>query len=271
MTYFNRLVITGAAGSLGSQLRRGLAPLAEELRLHDRAPIENPSSKEEVVEGELSDFESMLALTRDADAVVHFGGVPREHPWAEVLDSNIVGSYNVYEACRRNGVKRVVYASSIHVVGFARREDCADTFHPHLPDSLYGLSKCFVEDLGRLYYDKFGIESVMLRINSCFPEPTDRRMLGTWLSFRDLVHLTSRALLTERVGFSVIYGISDNHEYFLSNRRAHHLGYRPQDSAETYRAKVESAVARGDPEHASVKFVGGKFCSDGHPDDSLSG
>ncbi len=116
-------------------------------------------------------------------AIVHFGGAPLEKPWETILNANIIGSYNVYEAARKQGVPRVVYASSVHAIGYHRLEDHIDANSPHRPDSLYGLSKCFVEDLGRLYWDKFGIESVALRIFSSFPEPADRRMLWSWLSF----------------------------------------------------------------------------------------
>ena len=172
-----------------------------------------------------------------------------------------------YEASRRHGVRRIVYASSIHAVGYVRREDGADTDTPHRPDSLYGLSKCVVEDLAKLYFGKFGIESACLRINSCFPKPTDRRHLATWLSFGDLVRLVTRCLVAERIGQSVIYGISDNEEVFFSNRKAAHLGFRPLDSAELYRAEVVSKVPPGDPFDPTIEFVGGFLCGVGHPDD----
>jgi len=136
------------------------------------------------------------------------------------------------------------YASSIHTVGFHRRETVVGVRCDHRPDSLYGASKCFVEDLARYYFDKFGIESVCLRINSCFPEPVDRRMLGTWLSYRDCVELVRRSLLAPRVGFTVVYGISDNSEAFVTNEGAQHIGFRPRDSAEVFRRKVEAATSR---------------------------
>lgn len=267
MARFERLLITGAAGALGSVLREGLAPMTRVLRLSDRADMGAAAPHEELAPAELGDFDQVSAAVRGCDAVVHFGAAPVERPWAEILESSIKGGYNVYEAARREGIKRVVYASSIHAVGFVEREAGADVATEHRPDSLYGVSKCFVEDLAKLYFDKFGIESACLRINSCFPKPTDRRHLATWLSGRDLVQLVSRCLLAERVGFSVIYGISDNRERFFSNARAAHIGYQPEDSAEPFRAEVEAATAPGDPADPAIRYVGGVFCRYPHPDD----
>ena len=267
MPRFNRLLITGAAGNLGTVLRQGLAPLATTLRLTDRAGMGEAAAHEEIMPAELSDLKAIMEVVKDCDAVVHFGAAPMEKPWEEILNSSIIGGYNIYEAARRHGVRRIVYASSIHAVGYVRREEGADTHTPHRPDTLYGLSKCFVEDLASLYFHKFGIESALLRINSCFPEPADRRHLATWLSFRDLVQLVTRCLVAERIGHTVIYGISDNRERFFSNEKAAHLGYRPQDSAEDYRAKVEAKCPPGDPFDPAIEFAGGFLCAVGHPDD----
>ncbi len=113
---------------------------------------------------DLADMEAVLAACEGVDAIVHYGGVPLEKPWQDILDSNIRGSYHIYEGARKHGVKRVVYASSVHAIGYHKLEDHIDTNAPHRPDGLYGLSKCFVEDLGRLYWDKFGIETVARRV-----------------------------------------------------------------------------------------------------------
>ncbi len=267
MPRFNRLLITGAAGNLGRVLREGLAPLATTLRLTDRMEMAPARAHEETMIADVGDFDAMMRVVEGCDAVVHFGAAPVERPWEEILNSSIKGGYNVYEAARRHGVKRIVYASSIHAVGYVRREEGADTHTEHRPDSLYGLSKCFVEDLAKLYFHKFGIESALLRINSCFPEPADRRHLATWMSFRDLVQLVTRCLVAERIGWTAVYGISDNRERFFSNEKAAHLGYRPQDTAEAYREKVEAKCPPGNPFHPAVEFAGGVFCNFGHPDD----
>lgn len=267
MPRFDRLLITGAAGNLGRELRRGLEPLAAKLRITDRVDMEAFGDHEEVMPCELGDFDAVSTIVKGCDAIVHFGAAPVERPWEEVLESSIKGGYNVYEAARRHGVKRIVYASSIHAVGFERREAGADTDTPHNPDTLYGVSKCFVEDLGKMYFNKFGIESAMLRINSCYQKPVDRRHLATWLSFGDLVHLVERCLVSERIGYTVVYGISNNQEAFFSNHKVAHLGYKPRDNAEDYRAEVEAKVGVGDPFDPAVEFVGGFLVPYGHPDE----
>ena len=268
MPRFNRILITGAAGNLGRVLRAGLAPLASHLRITDRVEMTPMGDHEEPVTCELGDFDAVMGAVEGCDAIVHFGAAPVERPWEEVLESSIKGGYNVYEAARRHGIKRVVYASSIHAVGYERREAGADTDTPHNPDTLYGVSKCFVEDLGKLYFNKFGIESAMLRINSCYEKPADRRHLATWLSFDDLVQLVERCLVSERIGYTVVYGISDNREAFFSNHKVAHLGYRPKDKAEDYRTEVEARVGPGDPFAPGIEFVGGFLCDYGHPDES---
>ena len=264
---FETLLITGAAGRLGSELRRGLAPLARKLRLADVADIKDVQPNEEAVICDLADEAAILQLTQGVDAIVHFGGVPLERGWDDILNANIRGSYHIYEGARKHGVKRVVYASSVHAIGYHALEDQIDANAPHRPDGLYGLSKCFVEDLGRLYWDKFGIETAALRIFSSFPEPADRRMLWSWLSFDDCVRLVTAALTAPRVGFTLSFGMSDNAVKPVDNRLAAHLGYRAQDNTEAFRAGVEARTPLPDPKAAAVRHLGGWFVDLGHPDD----
>lgn len=264
---YDTILITGAAGRLGTELRRGLAPLARKLRLASRSGIEDLAPNEESVAFDLSDEAAVLQACEGVDAVVHFGGVSVESPWQQVLDSNIRGSYHIYEGARKAGVKRVVYASSVHAIGYHKLEDQIDANAPHRPDGLYGLSKCFVEDLGRLYWDKFGIETVSLRIFSSFPEPSDRRHLWSWLSFDDCNRLTAAALTAPRVGFTVSFGISDNAVKPVDNRLANHLGYQPQDNTEGFRAAMEAKTPVPDPKAPAVQCLGGFFVDLGHPDD----
>jgi uronate dehydrogenase len=267
---FNRILITGAAGRLGSRLREGLAPLAAKLRLSDRVDLGALSEHEEAAFLELSDAGAVLRAVEGVDAIVHFGGAPLESPWEEILASNICGSYNVFEAARKQGVRRVVYASSVHAIGYHQLEAHIDADAPHRPDSLYGLSKCFVEDLGRLYWDKFGLESAHLRIFSSFPEPADRRMLWSWLSFDDCVRLVNAALTAPRLGHTVAFGISDNKLKPVDNRLANHIGFHPQDTAEAFRARVEKENPPQDPKAPATRFLGGWFVDLGHPDDKAS-
>lgn len=267
---FDTILITGAAGRLGRELRRGLAPLAHRLRLSDVAGIEDLQPNEEAVICDLADEAAIHKACQGVDAIVHFGGVPLERGWDQILNANIRGSYHIYEGARQAGVRRVVYASSVHAIGFHRLEDQIDATAPHRPDGLYGLSKCFVEDLGRLYWDKFGIESVALRIFSSFPEPADRRMLWSWLSFDDCIRLVTAALTAPRVGFTLSFGMSNNAVKPVDNRRAAHLGYLPQDSAEAFRAAVEAKTPVPDPKAPAVRHLGGWFVDLGHPDDEAA-
>lgn len=268
MPEFRRILITGAAGSLGGHLRTGLAPLAERLRLADVADLGKAAPHEELVQCNLADRAAALEATRDCDAIVHFAGHPREQSFEEILADTLPASYHMFEGARRHGARRVVYASSIHAVGFHPVEAVPDTDVPHRPDTFYGLTKTFTEDLASLYWDKFGIESVMLRICSCFPEPRDRRMLWSWLSFADCVRLVAAALLAPRVGFSVIYGTSDNAAAAVSNARARHIGFRPQDSADRFAAVVFAQTERPDPAAPATRVVGGGFAAHPHPDDA---
>ncbi|MGV3551006.1 NAD-dependent epimerase/dehydratase family protein [Rhizobium sp.] len=267
MPQYERILITGAAGRLGTELRKGLAPLATKLRLAGRSEFIDLAAHEEQAVFDLSDMNAAIEATKDCDAIVHFGGASLERPWEEILDSNIVGSYNIYEGARKNGTKRVIYASSVHAIGYHEVEAQIGVDAPVRPDSLYGVSKNFVESLSRLYWDKFGIESVCLRIFSSFPEPADRRMLWSYLSFADCVRLVEASLTAPRVGHTISFGMSDNKVKTVDNSGANHLGYQPLDSSEPFRAKVEAKTGVPDPKAPAVKYLGGWFCELGHPDD----
>jgi uronate dehydrogenase len=268
MPDYERILITGAAGNLGSRLRRGLAPLATRLRLADIREMGDAEPHEELVQCDLSDKAAAMEAVNGCDAIVHFAGHPREQTFEEIVADTLPASYHMFEGARLHGVRRVVYASSIHAVGFYPVEAVPDTRAPHRPDTFYGLTKTFTEDLASLYWDKFGVESVMLRICSCFEAPRDRRMLWSWLSFDDCVRLTAAALTAPRVGFSVIYGTSDNARAAVSNAHAAHIGFRPEDSADPHAAAILAATPRPDPADTASRVVGGGFAATGHPDDA---
>jgi uronate dehydrogenase len=256
---FNRLLLTGAAGGLGQVLRQRPKPWTRTLRITDRAPLAAADSREEAVVCDLADRAAALELTRGVDAILHFGGISVETRFDDILQSNIVGTYNIYEGARRNGVKRVVFASSNHVTGFYRQDERIDTTAPMRPDGLYGVSKCFGENLSRFYFDRHGIETVALRIGSSFPAPRDRRMLSTFLSYDDLTELVRVSLFTPRVGHTVIFGVSDNTRKWWDNSRAEHLGFRARDNAERERDRIEHEVPAPAPDDPAALYQGGSF------------
>ena len=264
---FRRLLLTGAAGALGTVLRDHLPALADVLRVSDLAPLGEARDREEVVPCDLGDAAGMLDLARDVDAVVHMGGVSGENRFADLHHANILGMYHLFEGCRKNGIARVVWASSNHAIGFYPRTRTIDATVPQRPDTAYGLTKAFGEDLAQYYRDKYGIEAVSLRIGSCFPKPVDRRMLATWLSYPDLVHLVERSLVAPVVGHTVVFGVSANQESFWDNRAASALGFRPGDNAEDYRAEVEASTPPVGPDDPLVKYQGGQFTAMPHADD----
>jgi len=256
---FQRLLLTGAAGSLGRYLRPRLTRLCERLRVSDIADLGDAAPNEEVRKVALQDAQAMQGLLEGVDAVVHMGGISVERPFDEVLPANIVGLYNLYEAARLAGTRRVVFASSNHVTGFYRQNEVISPREPVRPDGFYGLSKAFGESIARLYFDRYGIETVCLRIGSAFETPKDRRMLATWLSFADLERLVVASLTAPVVGHSVIYGMSKNRLTWWDNTSAKHIGFAPEDSSEPYREEVEARQQHIDLSDPAAVFQGGAF------------
>ncbi|GHC32328.1 NAD-dependent epimerase/dehydratase family protein [Aidingimonas halophila] len=262
-----RILVTGAAGGLGGRLRPHLTRLAKQVRLSDIADLGEAASHEELVKAELSDQQAVQSLVDGCDGIVHLGGISVEQPWQRILNANIVGTYNLYEAARQLGRPRIVFASSNHTIGYYERTQTLDTHVPHKPDSLYGVSKCFGEDLASLYHDKFGLETLSVRIGSCFDKPADTRMMATWLSLEDFITLLQRAFAAPKLGHTVMYGASNNAEQWWDNSRSRFLGWVPQDSSEPWRAETEVTDTGLDPQNPAVVYQGGKFAAMGHPDD----
>ena len=259
----NRLLLTGASGGLGRELRRRLKPCCKTLRVSDIAALGAAGPDEELFPARLEDRAAVLAMLEGVDAVVHLGGVSTEQPFEPVLAANVVGVYNLYEAARKHGVGRIVFASSNHVTGFYRQDQVVSPADPVRPDGLYGLSKAWGENLSRLYFDRYGIETACLRIGSSFPEPKDRRMLATWLSYDDLERLVRACLTAPVVGHSIVYGMSDNTTTWWDNTEARHLGFRPQDSSERFRAALEARQPQIDLADPAARFQGGAFVTMG--------
>ena len=258
-----RLLLTGAAGGLGVALRQRLKANCDVLRLSDRVSVGDAGPSEEVVLADLADAEAVSNMVRGVDAVVHLGGISVEGPFAPILQANILGVYNLYEAARRHGVKRVVFASSNHVTGFYRQSETITADRPARPDGLYGVSKAFGEDLSRFYFDRYGIETACVRIGSSFPEPKDRRMLATWLSFDDLHRLITACLSTPVLGHTIVFGMSDNAVTWWDNAQAKHVGYVPKDSSDVFRDAVYARTPPPDLADPAVQFQGGAFVRTG--------
>ncbi len=256
-----KLVLTGAAGRLGSYLREPLSAMCDQLVSTDLADdIGTLYPGEAYVKADLEDKAAIQSLAEDADMIVHFGAISDEAPFEDILGPNIIGAYNVWEAAHVNGVRRVVYASSIHAVGMYPKTEFIGTDAPHRPDTFYGLAKCFTEDLARMYWEKRGIEAVCLRILSC-ANVTNPRAVGSWLSYGDLIRLVQRAIDTPVTGFSIIYGVSDNDRAPVDNAKASFLGYRPKDNAEQFAEQMFAEAGALDPQDAGHMCHGGPFAS----------
>ncbi|TGA84124.1 NAD(P)-dependent oxidoreductase [Streptomyces sp. MZ04] len=256
------VLLTGAAGGLGTLMRGLLPAYGYELRLLDMRPIEGEPA---AIAADLSDRAALREAVRGVDAIVHLAGISLESTFDKILKANIEGTYNLYEAAREEGVRRVVFASSNHAVGFTPRpagdEPLIPVDTPRRPDTFYGLSKSFGEDLAQLYWDKHGIETVSVRIGSCFMEPTSVRMLSIWMSPGDGARLFHAALTAPAVGHAVVYGSSANTRLWWDLSSARALGYEPQDDSEQYAEKLVAEHGELDPENPEHARLGGHFCT----------
>jgi uronate dehydrogenase len=253
-----KLVITGAAGRIGSVLRRGLRDVADELCLVDLVEIEGEDEREQTLPADLTDIDSVLLALNGADAVVHLAGIPSEESFDRLLGPNFVATYNVFEAARRQGVRRVVFASSNHATGMYPAGRRVGPDDPVRPDSLYGVSKVFGEALGRLYADKHGLEVVCLRIGSFSERPESWRELWTWLSHRDAVSLFRASLTAPGVEFVIAYGVSANSRGWWDGTSARGLGYEPRDDAERWASDLKES------DHGGEDLQGGPFAEQRH-------
>jgi uronate dehydrogenase len=263
------VLLTGAAGGVGGRLRKLLAGAYPDFRLSDVADIEDLAPGERFVRADLADLAAVEKLLDGVEGVIHLGAVSVERPWEEILPANIIGCYNLFEAARRRGVKRVVFASSNHVVGFYRRNRRIGTGMPVRPDSRYGVSKAYGEALGAYYADKFGLRVLAIRIGNVADRPVDLRRMSIWVSPEDLVQLVRIGLEHPGLHYAVVYGVSDNARGWWDNDTAFRLGYRPSGRSEDHRDGALAAQAKLAPDPIGDLFQGGGFCSDefaGDPD-----
>ena len=256
-----RIVLTGAAGGIGTMIRPLLAPLYSGLVLSDRVQPANLLAGETFVAADLAKPDEVAAAVQGAHSVVHLGGFSVEGPWETILQANIIGCYNLFEAARVAGVRRVVFASSNHAVGFYPRKRKIRTDVTVRPDSRYGVSKAFGEALGALYADKHGMAVTCLRIGNVGPRPLDVRRLSIWISPEDIVQLIRIGLDHPDIRFDILYGASDNEASWWDNSRARQLGYRPTGRAEDHRAHAVAEQEKVGRDPVGDLFQGGSFCS----------
>ena len=232
------MLLTGACGTIGSVLRPALRDGLDELRLSDlEAPGDGLRASETFIAADLTDKAAVQRAVEGVDAVVHLGAVPDEAPFEQIAGPNLHGAFHVFEACRRSGVKRIVFASSNHASGMYPVGESLDGQQPPRPDGLYGASKVFGEALGRMYVDRFGLSVVCLRIGSFQPRPREKRELATWISHADTVRLVQASLTADAVGFAIVYGASANTRRWWPADDA--IGYEPQDNAEDFADEIE--------------------------------
>jgi uronate dehydrogenase len=258
------VLVTGAAGRIGTVLRGGLPERGWALRSLDVVPLPDARPGEEHLVADVTDLEQMVAATAGASAVVHLAGISGESTWPAISHANIQGTYCALEAARRAGVQRVVLASSNHATGYTPRPGqglLTEADAPHRPDTYYGVSKVAMEGLGSLYVDRYGMDVVCLRIGSAFAEPTTVRQLATWLSPADQVNLVDAALRAPSPGFSVVWGVSANTRNWWDLTAARALGYEPVDDAEVYATALIKAHGEPDPTDPVHTRVGGEYAT----------
>ncbi len=257
-----RILLTGAAGGVGTALRKLLKGVYPELRLSDIAEPKGLAKDEKFIPADLADMAAVEKIVKGVDGIIHLGGVSVEKPWEMVHRANIVGCYNLFEAARKHRVKRVVFASSNHAIGFYRRRRRVGTDAPVRPDSRYGVSKAFGEALGALYADKYGLRVLCVRIGNFGDKPADLRRMSIWIRPDDLVQLIRIGLEHPALTYEIVYGASDNARSWWDNAAAFRLGYKPAGRAEDHLAHALTGQGKLPRDPVGDVFQGGPFCSD---------
>lgn len=254
-----RLLVTGATGGIGTLLRHKLKPLAKTLRLSDVADLGHAGENEEIVPCDLADRGSVRQLVEGCDGILHLGGISLEKSFDTLLGPNIVGVYNLYEAARACGSPRILFASSNHVTGFHEQGTLLTAEASLRPDGLYGVTKCFGEAMARMYHDKFGLETAIVRIGWCAEEAQDHRKLSIWMSPDDFLSLVACVFTVSRLGCPVIYGVSNNDTVWWDNSAVSYLGWHPKDNAAKFRETVDATMPRPPKDACDAVYQGGKF------------
>jgi uronate dehydrogenase len=256
-----KVLMTGASGGVGTRLRKLLKPVYPGLVLSDLKTPDDLGADETFIPADLANLAEVEAAVSGVDGIIHLGGYSVEGPWETILNANIIGTYNLFEAARRCGVSRVVFASSNHVVGFYPRGRRIGPEVVALPDTRYGVSKLFGEGLAALYACKHGVATLCVRIGNVGERPLDERRLAIWLKPEDLVSLIRIGLEKPGLVYEVVYGMSDNARAWWDNSDALALGYRPEGRSEDFAAEVLAVQAGLPRDMIGDYFQGGPFCS----------
>ena len=238
MKKYNKIVLTGASGRLGSYLREPLSKISKKLVSTDKDDIGKTLKNEVFKKIKLENFNQVDKILKKTDVIVHFGAYSNEGPFQEILEANILGAYNIWKSAKKHKIKRIIFASSIHSVGMYQVDQNINHKVMHKPDTFYGLSKSFGENLAQMYWDKCGIECLCIRILSC-AKVTSKRSLSTWLSYDDLIRIVIQSIKIKKLGFEIIYGVSKNKRSTIDNTNAvkkHKM--KIKDSAEKFSNKL---------------------------------
>ena len=258
MKKYNKIVLTGASGRLGSYLREPLSKITKKLVSTDKEDIGKTLHNEVFKKLNIKNFKEVNKILKKTDLIIHFGGYSNEGPFQEILDSNVLGTYNIWKSAEKNKIKRIIFASSIHSVGMYRANETINHKVMHKPDTFYGLSKCFGENLAQMYWDKCGIECLTIRILSC-AKVTSKRSLSTWLSYDDLIRIVIQSTKIKKLGFEIIYGVSNNKRLNVDNTNAtRKLKLNIKDNAEKFLNKLMQKldIKKDKP---GDKYLGGPF------------
>lgn len=256
-----KILITGASGDVGSRLRKIFKGVYPDIRISDIKKPVDLRADEQFVQADLANIGEVEKIVDGIEGIVHLGGFSVEGPWETILNSNIVGCYNLFEAARRARVKRIIFATSNHAVGFYPRIRRIGTNDAVRPDSRYGVSKAFGEALGAMYAFKYGIGVTGLRIGNVADAPADLRRLSIWLHPEDLAQLVRIGLEHPDIRYEIFYGVSDNARAFWDNEAAFRFGYKPKYRAEDFRDHALAAQAKLPADPVGDWYQGGPFCS----------
>ena len=259
-TIVKRVLITGAGGDVGRRITPLLKAAYRDVVLSDlKAPADTHGLP--FIKAELSRIDEVAAAVKGIDGIVHLGGFSVEGPWDTILNANIVGCYNLFETARAAGVKRIVFASSNHAVGYYPRSETIAGDVTTRPDSRYGVSKAFGEALGAMYAYKHGMGVLSLRIGNVGEKPLDARRLSIMLHPEDLVQLIRIGFDTPGLTHEVLYGMSDNKRAWWDNSRARELGYKPKHRSEDQVAHALAEQAKTATDPVCDFYQGGTFAS----------